>query len=424
MHPRQNTVEIFSTFIQFEYDRFGGWATDTRLRRSMISLEASVASSADFWALYWHQIWLKQPQSIAKEHLAAYLQEVCFWSANRTISGFSTSQYTLPDCFQIAIARTDKVLGGFDRELGSNLRSYASITFSNTIRELLRQQKEIDICSDWSLLRKLSQKKLSEALANEGLWPDTIEQYILAWNCFKILYVPERIGSTRKLSQPNRATWEAIAKLYNRQRHTIVIKNTINEEQIAQWLVSCAKAGRSYLFPQITSINQPKPGYDTGEIVDSIVGEIDESLLSEMIASETAQQRMAQRAQIDGVLTEALAQLQPAEQKLLKLYYSGKLNQVEIAQELDTQQYKVSRKLSRIRKSLLKALAEWSQRLLRAEPSAQSLAKQDDGALAPQTTEPALTDAQSTMHISLTSDILGNISSLLEEWLAGYYSSE
>ncbi|MEL6502805.1 MAG: hypothetical protein AAFQ23_15695, partial [Cyanobacteria bacterium J06623_1] len=30
-------------------------------------------------------------------------------------------------------------------------------------------------------------------------------------------------------------------------------------------------------------------------------------------------------------------------------------------------------------------------RLLRAEPSAQSLAKQDDGALAPQTTEPAVT---------------------------------
>lgn len=388
MHPRQNTVEIFSTFIQFEYDRFGGWATDTRLRRSMISLAASEASSADFWALYWHRIWLKQPQGLAKEHLSAYLQEVCFWSANKTIRGFSTSQYTVPDCFQMAIARIDKVLGGFDRERGSNLKSYASITFSNTIRELLRQQKEIDICSDWSLLRKLSQKKLSEALANQGLDRDTIEQCILAWNCFKILYVPERAGSTRKLSPPNPTTWDAIVKLYNRQRQTLAIKASATQEQIAQWLATCAKAGRSYLFPQVTSINQPQPGYDTGEIIDLIVE--DDDLLSEMIARETAQQRMAQRSQIDRVLTEAIAQLQPAEQRLLELYYSGKLNQAEIAQELDTQQYSISRKLSRIRKGLLKALGQWS---------------------------------QSTMHISLTSNILGNISSLLEEWLAGYYSS-
>jgi hypothetical protein len=31
--------------------------------------------------------------------------------------------------------------------------------------------------------------------------------------------------------------------------------------------------------------------------------------------------------------------------------------------------------------------------------------------------------SQSTMHISLTSDILDNISSLLEEWLANHYDS-
>lgn len=396
MLPRQDTVEIFSTFIQFDYDRFGGWATDTRLRRSMRqSLNTiSVENSANFWALYWHKNWQKQPQSLAREHLIAYLQEVCFWSASKTIAGFSSSQYTTPDCFQIAIARIDKVLKGFDRERGFNLKSYASITFGNLIRELLRQKKEIDICSDWSLLRKLSQKRMTEALENAGLDQGIIEQYILAWNCFKTIYVPEKANSTRKLSKPNQETWQSIVNLYNQESKTQLSRSTagatVTSESLEKWMLICVKALRSYLFPTVTSINKPKPGYESGEIVDSIVGEVDESLLTDMIANEEAQQRNQQQTDINQFLTDTINQLQPESQKLLELYYSLGLKQAEIAQELDTQQYTISRKLSKVRKILLKALAQWS---------------------------------QSTMHISLTSDVLNNISSLLEEWLAGYYSS-
>ena len=171
MLSRQDTVEIFSTFIQFDYDRFSTWAVDARLRRSMRQSKAKIPTenSENFWALYWHQIWQVQPDSLAREHLAAYLQESCYWSSTKTITGFTSTQYTVPDCFQVAIAGIDKVLKGFDRERGFNLKSYAGITFGNLIRELLRQKREIDICSDWSLLRKLSQKRLSEALADAGL---------------------------------------------------------------------------------------------------------------------------------------------------------------------------------------------------------------------------------------------------------------
>ena len=392
MLPRQNTIEIFSTFIQFDYDRFGGWATDARLRRSMRQSLAKLATenSSNFWALYWHQIWQEQPHSLAKEHLTAYLQEICFWSAVKTINGFSSSQYTVSDCFQAAIARIDKILHGFDPARGFNLKSYASITFGNLIRELLRQKKEIDICSDWSLLRKLSQKRMSEALANAGLERD--EGYILAWNCFKTLYVPERATSTRKLPKPEPETWNAIAELYNRERLTQLEQlEAATAENIEKWMLICVKAARSYLFPSVTSINKPKPGYESGEIVDSLVGDVDESLLSDLIADEDLQQRKQQQTDINRFLTSQLEQLEPESQKLLELYYSLGLKQAEIAQELNTQQYSVSRKLSRVRKTLLKALARWS---------------------------------QSTMHISLTSDILDNISALLEEWLAGYYDSD
>jgi RNA polymerase sigma factor (sigma-70 family) len=394
MLPRQDPVEIFSTFIQFDYDRFGGWATDTRLRRSMRqSLTKLAADNPDsFWALYWHQIWQQQPTGLAREHLAAYLQEVCFWSATKTITGFSSSQYTVSDCFQVAIARIDKVLQGFDRERGFNLKSYASITFANLIRELLRQKKEIDICSDWSLLRKLSQKRMIEALVDAGLDPEIIESYVLAWNCLKIVYVPERPSSTRKLPKPEPETWLAIANLYNQERHTQLkqSKEAATSENLEKWLLICVKAVRSSLFPKVGSINDKKPGYDTGEIVDSIVGDVDESLLVDMIVREEMEQRSQQHTDINQFLTATIQQLKPEEQKLLELYYALDLKQAEIAQELDTKQYNVSRKLSKVRKELLLALAQWS---------------------------------QSTMHISLTSDILDNISSLLEEWLASHYDS-
>lgn len=394
MLPRQDIVQTFSTFIQFDYDRFNSWATDSRLRRSMRQCLAKISqeNSENFWALYWHKIWQAQPEGLAKNHLAAYLQEVCFWSAHKTISGFNSSQYGVADCFQVAIAGIDKVLKGFDREKGFNLKSYASITFSNLIRELLRQKREIDICSDWSLLRKLSQKRLTEALQNAGLGEEAIESYILAWNCLKTIYVPERASSTRKLPKPDREIWVAIAELYNQERGTTLKSpgTQATPESLEKSLLACVKAARAYLFPNVTSINRPKPGYDSGEIVDSLVGEVDDSLLTEMIVGEEAEQRTQQQSDINQFLTKAVTALKSEDRKLLELYYAQQLKQADIAEALGTQQYNVSRKLSRVRKTLLKSLAQWS---------------------------------KETMHISLTSDVLKGISSLLEEWLAGYYDN-
>ena len=231
---------------------------------------------------------------------------------------------------------------------------------------------------------------MGEALANAGLDNETIQRYILAWNCFKTIYVPERATSTRKLPKPEPEAWQAIANLHNQERHSQLTQSAeaITTDELERWMLICVRAVRSYLFPNIGSINQPKPGYETGEIVDSIVGDVDESLLADLITSEEIEQRTQQQTDISQFLTATIAQLKPEEQKLLELYYALDLKQAEIAQELKTKQYSVSRKLSKVRKTLLMTLAEWT---------------------------------QATMHISLTSDILDNISSLLEEWLASYY---
>lgn len=393
MRPRQDLVEIFSTFIQFNFDRFSNWASDPRLRRSMNKCltESPQEIAENFWGIYWHKQWLKKPQGLAREHLMAYLQEVCFWSTNKTITGFTSSQYTVPDCFQIAITGIDKVLKGFNSDRGYNLKSYASITFSNLIRELLRQRQEIDICSEWSLLRKLSQKRLVESLENAGLAANTVEKYVLAWNSFKTIYVPDRKTSTRKLNKPDAETWQAIAKLYNQERTTQLKSagEAVNPVNLEQWLLKCVQAARSYLYPNVTSINQSRPGYDSGEIADTLVGEVDDSLLTEMIVEEEVQRRNQQQNQIGAVLIKAIENLKPNDQKLLELYYAQKLKQTDIAKALNTQQYSISRQLTKVKKSLLKSLAKWT---------------------------------EETLHISLNSDILNNISAVIDEWLESHYN--
>ncbi|WP_319419246.1 sigma-70 family RNA polymerase sigma factor [Pleurocapsa sp. FMAR1] len=224
-------------------------------------------------------------------------------------------------------------------------------------------------------------------MTSERLNPEVVESYVLAWTCLKIICVAQD-SSIRQLPKPEPETWKAIAFLHNQKRQSQLRQPTqaATAENIEKWMLICAKAARSFLFPDVISINKPKPGYESGEIVDSIVGEVDDSLLSDMIAKKEIQQRGQQQTDINQFLIDAVAQLKPESQKLLKLYYSQGLKQADIAQELKTQQYTISRQLSKARK-VTKALSQRTQEKL---------------------------------HISLTSDILDNISSLLEEWLASY----
>ena len=113
------------------------------------------------------------------------------------------------------------------------------------------------------------------------------------------------------------------------------------------------------------------------------------SLLDEIIAQEEQQNRDAQQAQISTVLIAAIAQIDASGQQLLQLYYGQGLTQQQMATQLGVKQYTVSRRLTKARESLLLTLAQWS---------------------------------RDTLHISLNSDVLKDISTVLEEWLQSYYS--
>ncbi|MEH2046016.1 sigma-70 family RNA polymerase sigma factor [Nostoc sp.] len=390
MQPRQGIVEIFSTFVQFDLDQFSGWATDAKLRRSMkVCLEGTSTEESDtFWALYWYRVWQTQSSAVALAHISAYLQEVCYWTARKFALNFPT-QSSVADCFQMAIAHINKILKTFNPEYSSHLKAYAQLAFESIIKDAVRLQREADICSDWALLHKLSRKRLVQSLQNAGFNAESIESYVLAWECFKELYTGDNT-KIRQLAKPDARTWEAISHLYNTERFSRLSSPTaaVNQQTIETWVLSAAKAARTFLYPKFVSADAPLKE-DEGNLLDILPVDLQTSLLTEIIEQEEAANMRSQQTQLNQVLSQAIAALDAESQKVLQAYYVQQLTQQEIAAQLEIKQYTVSRRLSSIKKSLLLTLTQWS---------------------------------QNTLHISLKSDVVDAINTSLEEWLKVQYS--
>lgn len=397
MRPRTTVLESFSTFIQFSDDRFERWITDGRLVRQMRQQLASHAhqsqpselTSEGFWALHWYRQWQQKENRQAVMHLCSYLQEPCYWAAENVTQRFVSVQYTLADGFQVAISRLEYILDRYDPNYGSSLKAYARTAFGNFIRNQLRQQKTANVCSDWGLLRKLSQTQLNRALQTAGFVQTDSD--ILIWKCFKAVCTPaasQIVNRTvRTLSQPTEQQLTYIAERYNQQRIQLnSCPAAITASVVLKSLERSVKAVRSQLNPHVTSLNQPQYG-DGKELMDDLTAA--ETPMSAMIAAEAYQEQQQKMRAIGVVLVDAIAELDPSLQTLLLLYYQQNLTQKEIASELQIKQYQVSRQLSRIRQQLLRNVAKW---------------------------------CQETLHTSIDSAVLANVSEVIHEWLQSHYA--
>ncbi|MGI0493753.1 sigma-70 family RNA polymerase sigma factor [Alkalinema pantanalense CENA528] len=424
MHLRQELIALFSTFVQFEDDRFSTWATDARLRRSMQSMQQSLEASQRReachseagWALYWHQRWLQgnapTPAPLPLGHLTAYLQESCYWAASQTlrkVANASGVQYGLSDYFQIAIAKVQTVLKQFNPDRGTSLKNFGHLAFSSLLRDYLRQRQEVALCTNLGLLRRTSKKRFLEALERVGLSAQEIAQYHLAWLCFNVLYgqaLSSPSQSSPSQSSPAQSGIQqfttldphlaiAITQLYNRERHNpldLPIDRSAPEcqpETLERWLNQCANWVRSYLYPPVESLNRPLLGEETGtDFQDSLADPQDESALAVLIAQEDLQERQHQREHLHQAIAARLAILDPQSQDILRLYYQQGLTQKQMMQQLQMSQATVSRRLTKARETLLLKLVEWSQEQL---------------------------------NISPTPNLIKDMSAALEEWLGVYY---
>jgi RNA polymerase sigma factor (sigma-70 family) len=385
MISRRSLAEQFSTFVEFMDDRFYRWASDRALQQTIRDcLKQQPDAPESYWILYWYQHWQSPLKKRAEAHLCAYVQESCYWMAQRMAREQTGAQYLVSDCFQLAIAALPKILTDYQPTQAASLKTYASLYFGNTIRDTLRQQREADRRTDWGLLRKLSQKQLVESLQMAGFSENAIANYRLAWTCFKTYCAPEKTPSTRQLPQPNSEEWGAIAKLYNTQG-----SHKARPEELEAGLKLCAKQARAYLYPTIASLNVHRENA-VGELQDDLPDDTRATPLAVLISQEELKERQSHWSQINGVLTTALRNLDPKLQQLLALYCRDGLTQQQIAKQLEMKQYTVSRRLSSVKETLLLALARWS---------------------------------QDSLHISLTSTAVKDMGVVLDEWLQVYYQN-
>jgi RNA polymerase sigma factor (sigma-70 family) len=370
MEPRKDLVEIFSTFLRLEADRVAGWSTDLRLQRHMITcLQAAPKIQSDhLWALHWHQLWQPRSHPFAEAHLSAYLQENGYWVA-RKIAQNQRQLREIADFFQVAIAQVPKLLKHFNPQYSESLKKYAELVFENSLKDWLRVQQQVEVCTDWALLYRLSRKRLVAALQASGLSQPSMAQYILAWECFQEL---ARIDQPRMntLSRPPGETWQAIAAAYNAERLSQVGAGTpmVNPDQLEHWLLTCAQLVRQSLKPTVISADAPKPGQESNSLLDSLIAPAP-TPMDQLLNQEADTARTQHRTQLQTALANAFADLDPSDKMLLKQYYGDQLTQNEIAKQLDIQQFKVSRRLQRIRRSLGKKVAQWSQETLHIIPT-------------------------------------------------------
>lgn len=377
MHPRNQILDLFSTFAMLDGDYFRKWIADPRLRRSMeSSLESTLESSQSekVWSLYWYKKWQSQDSRWAESHLTAYLQESCYWTAQTLVQRLKSTQYTVADCFQIANSEVQRVLQHFAPERGNNLKSYASLVLTNILKDTFRQRQAADICSNWALLRKVSKKRVVVVLFHTGVAEPEASQYQLAWRCFQALYVPSD-NSGGALPNPDARLWHDVALLYNtkRQGQLTIAGSALTSAQIESRLNKLAEWIRAYLYPSVDSLNRSKSGQEVGELQDDLSDPISQDLLDQAIEQEDAEQRSGQTVQIQAVLNQALETLEPELQEILQLFYQQKLSQQELASHLKTSQPTVSRRIKKAEEKLLKAVLDWQQSELNQFPDPNAL---------------------------------------------------
>ena len=397
MYSRQILVDIFSTFLDFETSNVKGWLTDTKLKRNFQSTRSQLAvapTSVEDWAMYWHDCWRAeleiQGHNRSQDHLTAYLQESCYWASQQAMPKVTNLRYGLSDCFQIAIADLPKILLAFIPNQTASLKTYSRIAFSNIIRDALRRHRETDICSDWSLLLKTSRKRLHQVLQMSGLGDEVIDQRIQAWVGFERAYRQMKSEDVRQRKAPGLDLWQKVADFYNVDRSPTDSNPAVSAELIERWLTNSAKQIRSSLYPTVTSLNLPRSNQleMSGELQDDVVADETETLLEGLILQEEQDDRRLQQQELNRVLNGAIGQLEPIVAQMVELYYCQKFTQQQIAQHLNVPQYTISRRLAKARTTLLLVLSQWS---------------------------------QETLHISPTSNVLNNISAVLEEWLLDHY---
>lgn len=372
MKKRRDIVEMFSTFIQIDdhYDAIGlGWAKSPRLASNMTKkIAAEAIANEEFWAQYWLKATLKdsQTKSSAREHLSAYLEEACYWTALKIYQQLAAYQLRRVDCFLMlreVAANPVKLFKNYDYK-SSSVKTYSQFPLKSAVLDQVRKGRELDKYTWPALLRAVTKKRLKESLHKANIKEPEMSRCLLAWQCFRDKYVPTKAAGSKQLQPPDQRQMEAIANHYNQQYNP---QESLSGQTIQKLLELCVQVIQDCSKTSFVAIEDCifEPAF------------ISEDSLEEQETVETEYHQLTE------VLSKAFAALPEEAQTLLNLWYGLGMTQSDLALALGiAQQYQVSRTVGRHKQLLLKPLAEWSQETWEITLNSQQLGemgKQLDG---------------------------------------------
>ncbi len=353
---RGTIVEMFSTFLQLDQNSdliAPSWKSVATLEKSMIQqIKNNPNFTQEQWASYWlNEVLNNQQHNLAKNHLSAYLEEACYWMAWKVCQQLSTANITQVDCFLIArevTANPAKIFKNYDSSR-SSLKTYAQFPIKRIIIEKIRTGSEVQGYSPTGMLRSVSKKELKEVLEKDHIKEPRFSECLLAYQCFRELYIPTHFKQNRQLKPPNTQQFTAIASRYNQLRARGNLTQDINNQELEKLLNTCVDAIRRSLTICTVSLEE-------------------ETLTSESIFSDVLEESQAltdEWQQINTILANEFISLPSDAQKILKFTYGLDLTQTDIAKLVDSRQDKICRKISQYKLILLQALARWLQENLK-----------------------------------------------------------
>lgn len=362
MQKRSNLVTQFSSFLCLKEESSSMityWKIYPELERNIQLLQKQqiISSKEDIVAQEFLR-WLRKNQdSLQHRHLIAYLQESCFYATDKVYQRLQNywDLFTWQDYFQwsnLLVSSPLKLLSKYDTKFGAKLKTYAKNKIEYQLIDQAYQYMGWERASDWGLLKQLKTNHQSKCLQTIGGLSGTIlDQYLLIWQCFNLIYKPPITGKNKKLLPPSLSHFIQVSNEYNflitKEKSTL---SPINSQQCENILLTCTKFARQYCNPR--TIRNEK-------YLDN--------LADDGISNFNDEDKNDQKNYdvVNKILTETFSELELPQKIIFQLWKGIELTQAEIVQVMSvnypdfvTQQYHVTRETTSIRTILLESLIQ------------------------------------------------------------------
>lgn len=360
MQKRTNLVTQFSSFLCLKEESsylITYWKNTPELEKNIKLLlqQQIIPPQEDILAQEFLR-WLRQQQDDLKyRHLIAYLQESCFFATQKVYQRLKNYWHLLTweDYFQwanILVSSPVQLLSKYDSKFKTQLITYARHKLEYQLIDHAYKYMGWERASDWGLLKKLTiinQKKCLQIIG--GLKDTSLEQHLLLWQCFNLVYKSQIGVQNKQLKPPSARQFNDITNEYNflvqNKRKNLPL---LSVNQCTQMLSNCIKFARQYCNPSIMT---------TKENLYDFKQEIQSNITEEIIDREE------EYLEVNNILTFSFAQLEMPQQILFQLWKGLQLTQTEIVEimmfhypNFVTNQYQVAREISAIRNFILEKL--------------------------------------------------------------------